>query len=301
MSPNSSRPAASLEELGLGPDEIIVTVRPPADEAHYYNPESDVLFHELMARICQTPGVRAVLLPRNAHQEQAIGTTFPEWFENGRTVIPRGAVDGLDLLWISDLVVSGGGTMNREAAALGVPVYSIFRGKTGAVDLMLEEEGRLEHDPSQGRGLDQDPLRPPGQEPPAGPIGPRGPARISAIRSRTSSRSSACGPAASGKARLSLNGRHSGESAHEPPEADRRRGRPPELHEGRAVHEADRSGTTRPGPRARRGIDALLVHTGQHYDENMSEVFFRELGIPPARHQPRRRLRDRMPSRRPAS
>jgi len=52
-------------------------------------------------------------------------------------------VDGLDLLWISDLVVSGGGTMNREAAALGIPVYSIFRGKTGAVDLMLERQGRL--------------------------------------------------------------------------------------------------------------------------------------------------------------
>jgi predicted glycosyltransferase len=52
-------------------------------------------------------------------------------------------VDGLDLLWISDLVVSGGGTMNREAAALGIPVYSIFRGKTGAVDRMLEDQGRL--------------------------------------------------------------------------------------------------------------------------------------------------------------
>ena len=131
------------EELGLRTDEIIVTVRPPADEAHYYNPESDVLFHELMARVCRTPGVQAVLLPRNSHQELDMRTKFPEWFENGRTVVPRRAVDGLDLLWISDLVVSGGGTMNREAAALGVPVYSIFRGRTGAVDIMLEEEGRL--------------------------------------------------------------------------------------------------------------------------------------------------------------
>ena len=52
-------------------------------------------------------------------------------------------MEGLNLLWHSDLVVSGGGTMNREAAALGVPVYSIFRGRIGAVDLQLRAEGRL--------------------------------------------------------------------------------------------------------------------------------------------------------------
>jgi len=50
---------------------------------------------------------------------------------------------GLDLIWASDLVISGGGTMNREAAALGVPVYSIFRGRIGAVDQHLAAEGRL--------------------------------------------------------------------------------------------------------------------------------------------------------------
>src|SRR2546426_12290764 len=60
-----------------------------------------------------------------------------------RSIIPATVVDGLNLLWCSDLVVSGGGTMNREAAALGVPVYSIFRGKTAAVDIRLQEEGRL--------------------------------------------------------------------------------------------------------------------------------------------------------------
>jgi predicted glycosyltransferase len=52
-------------------------------------------------------------------------------------------LDGLNLIWNSDLVVSGGGTMNREAAALGVPVYSIFRGNVGAVDQHLSEKGRL--------------------------------------------------------------------------------------------------------------------------------------------------------------
>ena len=52
-------------------------------------------------------------------------------------------MDGLNLIWHSDLVISGGGTMNREAAALGVPVYSIFRGKIGAVDRYLSDNGRL--------------------------------------------------------------------------------------------------------------------------------------------------------------
>jgi len=138
------KPTTSLmAELGLRQDEMIVVIRPPANEAHYYNPESDLLFHELMARICQTPGIRAVLLPRNAQQEQSFRAKFPGWFQGARTVIPSRAVDGLDLLWISDFVVSGGGTMNREAAALGLPVYSIFRGKAGAVDLMLEEQRRL--------------------------------------------------------------------------------------------------------------------------------------------------------------
>ncbi len=58
-------------------------------------------------------------------------------------MVPKHAVDGLDLIWYSDLVISGGGTMNREAAALGIPVYSLFRGTMGAVDKHLAETGRL--------------------------------------------------------------------------------------------------------------------------------------------------------------
>jgi hypothetical protein len=49
----------------------------------------------------------------------------------------------MNLIWNSDLVISGGGTMNREAAAMGVPVYSIFRGRIGAVDEYLAQQGRL--------------------------------------------------------------------------------------------------------------------------------------------------------------
>jgi predicted glycosyltransferase len=132
-----------LEELSIDNEDIIVTVRPPATEAHYHNPESVLLFDNLMAKICATAGVRAILLPRNYHQEKELRVNHPEWFANNKTIIPARAVDGLNLLWYSDLVVSGGGTMNREAAALGVPVYSIFRGKLGGVDRMLEQEGRL--------------------------------------------------------------------------------------------------------------------------------------------------------------
>ena len=132
-----------LDELGLRGAKLVVTVRPPANEAHYHNPEAEALLAELMAKICQTEGARVVLLPRNRNQEQQLRAAHPEWFAQDKTIVPKRAVDGMNLLWFSDLVVSGGGTMNREAVALGVPVYSIFRGKTGAVDRKLEQEGRL--------------------------------------------------------------------------------------------------------------------------------------------------------------
>jgi predicted glycosyltransferase len=132
-----------LSELGLHDEEIVVTVRPPANEAHYHNPEADVLLVDLMSRLSGASGIRIVLLPRNTRQEHSLRETHPEWFSDGKTIVPPRAVDGLNLIWFSDLVVSGGGTMNREAAALGVPVYSIFRGDIGAVDRSLERNGRL--------------------------------------------------------------------------------------------------------------------------------------------------------------
>jgi len=132
-----------LGELGLRAGELVVTVRPPATEAHYHNPESEQLFEALMERACQVPQARVVLLPRNQRQGEFIRSRWPRWFEGGKSVIPKRALDGLNLIWHSDLVVSGGGTMNREAAALGVPVYSIFRGTIGAVDRQLSAEGRL--------------------------------------------------------------------------------------------------------------------------------------------------------------
>jgi uncharacterized protein len=138
------RPDPSLRgELHLNGRDVIVTVRPPANEAHYHNPESETFFVAFMNRLCGTAGAKAVLLPRNKAQEAQIRSDWPQWFADSKVVVPTRAVDGLNLLWHSDLVVSGGGTMNREAAALGVPVYSIFRGKIGAVDRQLQREGKM--------------------------------------------------------------------------------------------------------------------------------------------------------------
>jgi predicted glycosyltransferase len=127
----------------LGPHDILVTVRPPATEAHYHNPASDALFSAVIDLLASAGPTRIVLLPRNETQAQDIARRWPQLLAQGKIIIPSHAVDGLNLVWHSDLVISGGGTMNREAAALGVPVYSIFRGPLGAVDRYLAEHGRL--------------------------------------------------------------------------------------------------------------------------------------------------------------
>jgi uncharacterized protein len=131
------------KRLGLNDSDIVVTVRPPASEAHYHNPEADVLLKAALDFLTESPDVRVILLPRNENQRKLLRQAWEKWIANGKIVIPEHAVDGMNLIWFSDLVISGGGTMNREAAALGVPVYSIFRGKIGAVDRQLQREGRL--------------------------------------------------------------------------------------------------------------------------------------------------------------
>ncbi len=131
------------QELGLQENDLVVTIRPPATEAHYHNPEAEGLLTAVFQLLEKLPQAKIVVVPRTPKQGQDLKQQFPEMFRRKRAIIPERVVDGLDLIWFSDLVVSGGGTMNREAAALGVPVYSIFRGKIGAVDHFLASQGRL--------------------------------------------------------------------------------------------------------------------------------------------------------------
>jgi len=130
-------------QLGLADDDLVVTVRPPATEAHYHRPQSDELFEAAIEFLSRRPEVKIVMLPRNEKQAAYLKAHWPDLFASQKIRIPEHVVDGLNLIWHSDLVISGGGTMNREAAALGVPVYSTFRGTIGAVDRYLSDRRRL--------------------------------------------------------------------------------------------------------------------------------------------------------------
>jgi predicted glycosyltransferase len=138
------RPDLGLRKrLGVSPNALLVIVRPPATEAHYHNPESDGLLTEALRRFVGEADATIILLPRNKRQETELRSVWTKDIASGKILIPDHVEDGLNLIWNSDLVISGGGTMNREAAAMGVPVYSIFRGKIGAVDRYLVDQGRL--------------------------------------------------------------------------------------------------------------------------------------------------------------
>jgi hypothetical protein len=131
----------ALGAIALDDKKIIVTLRPPASEAHYHNPLSDQIFTALLKRLSAEESTQTVLLPRTGEQIKIA----LEIYKNGKGIltIPDKVVNGLDLLWASDCVVSGGGTMIREGAGLGVPAYSIFCGMKPSVDAYLESQNML--------------------------------------------------------------------------------------------------------------------------------------------------------------
>jgi len=125
---------AQLCELGVSPDNTLVLMRPPAHDALYHRFQN-TLFDEVLRMLLANESVQVILLPRNEAQRAAYATQ--------RVIIPATPLDGANLIAASDLVISAGGTINREAAALGVPAASIYGGQWGAVDEELLKEGRL--------------------------------------------------------------------------------------------------------------------------------------------------------------
>ena len=126
---------ARLCELGVNPDNVLVLMRPPAVEALYHRFQN-TLFDEALAMLLANDNVRVVLLPRNDAQRAA-------YAGKEHLIVPPQPLPGPDLIAASDLVISAGGTINREAAALGIPTVSVYAGKWAAVDEQLVNEGRL--------------------------------------------------------------------------------------------------------------------------------------------------------------
>lgn len=132
------------EEHGFSSDAVIAILRPPASTANYYARKSDVLLDGVLHFLLHAPGGITVVVPRTGEQATEIQRLIDDIpGAESRCVILRKAVDGLELAAASDLLISGGGTMNREAALLGVPVYSIFAGRQGALDRQMEADGRI--------------------------------------------------------------------------------------------------------------------------------------------------------------
>ena len=123
--------------LGTEPSHLIVA-RPPAREALYHRFENE-LFDELITRLNSQTGTKIILVPRSDAQRADFAAR-----QLANVVMPREALDGANLIAAADLVVSAGGTMNREAAALGVPAISVYAGKWAAIDEELIREGRLQ-------------------------------------------------------------------------------------------------------------------------------------------------------------
>ena len=128
-----------FEKFGVDAErDTLVVVRPPASEALYHRFENE-LFDELLKRLLASEGVKVLLLARTDAQREELESRF----RAGNLIAPREALDGSNLIAASDLVVSAGGTMNREAAALGVPAATVYAGRWAAVDEYLVREGRL--------------------------------------------------------------------------------------------------------------------------------------------------------------
>jgi predicted glycosyltransferase len=128
---------AVLDELRLDPARVLAVVRTPP-EVSLYHRHGNPLFAELLGRLGNDQAVQAIVLPRTPTQRDALReAALPS------LVVPEHAIDAQSLIALADLVVSAGGTMNREAVALGTPVWTTFAGRLGAVDEMLIAQGRL--------------------------------------------------------------------------------------------------------------------------------------------------------------
>jgi predicted glycosyltransferase len=126
-----------LDALGVDRTRVLVVVRPPPDVSLYHR-RANKLFPAVLDATGRRDDVQAVVVPRTELQRETVrALRFPS------LIVPDGAIDAQSLIALADLVVSAGGTMNREAVALGTPVYTTYGGRLGGVDEALIRQGRL--------------------------------------------------------------------------------------------------------------------------------------------------------------
>jgi predicted glycosyltransferase len=148
---------AVIDELGVDRERVVVVVRPPPDVSLYHR-RANKLFPAVLDALGRREDIHAVVVPRTELQRQTVrALRFPS------LIVPDGAIDAQSLIALADLVVSAGGTMNREAVALGTPVYTTYGGRLGGVDEALIRTGRL-RPLTDVRALDLV-KRPPGRSP----------------------------------------------------------------------------------------------------------------------------------------
>lgn len=128
-----------LDNLGISPKNILIVVRPHAPEALYHRQFSNEILDEALDKFAENKNARIILLPRKKHQADELRKKHQQL----NIIIPDRVLDGANLLAKADFVISGGGTMNREAAALGVPTATIFAGNWAAIDEYLLQENLL--------------------------------------------------------------------------------------------------------------------------------------------------------------
>jgi predicted glycosyltransferase len=127
---------AVLDELGLDREKVLIVVRPPPETSAYH--ARNDLYGATIRRLAGQSGAQTVIIPRTEEQgaeARALG--------GANLIVPERAIDAQSLIAHADLVVSAGGTMNREAVALGTPVFTTFTGRMGGVDEELIADGRL--------------------------------------------------------------------------------------------------------------------------------------------------------------
>jgi predicted glycosyltransferase len=126
-----------LDRFAIDPSRVLVVLRPPPDVSLYHR-HSNPLFPQTLDHLGRLENVHAFVLPRTEEQREFVrALALPS------VILPETAVDAQSLIALADVVVSAGGTMNREAAALGVPVYTTYGGRLGGVDEELIRKGRL--------------------------------------------------------------------------------------------------------------------------------------------------------------